>query len=238
MSSRPIIGILSNPQFNPEDERHRGEIKVYWNYAEAIENAGGSVIILPPQVEASGVVPLLDGLMITGGDDIPAKYWGEENHPSVSPVREERFALEQKVLEAVVQFAPNLPYLGICYGCQRLNVFRGGSLIQHLPEVVHHEKHSGGTLQTYTVVSGTKLMDIGGVTLSGESWHHQAIRELGLNLSVSAHADDGTIEAVEDPTHPFLIGLQWHPERTLDSPDSQRIFAAFVRAAKEYKEQK
>lgn len=179
---------------------------------------------------------LIHGWLIPGGDDIDAKRFGEENHPKVSLADPARFEAEQSLWKNV---SSDMPILGICYGCQFLNVARGGSLIQHLPDVVGHESHSGGTLQEYAVEPGSQLESvIGTQKITGKSYHHQAIKETGENLKVVSKTEDGIIEAVEATDRPWVIGVQWHPERTAEDPPTRRIFDNFISAARRYAEAK
>lgn len=231
--SKPIIGISVDCVYDPADSRTRGKLTLNWNYAEAITTAGGVPILIPPTADMESVAPLIDGWLVPGGDDIDASEFGEENHPKVGLQDPRRFAAEARLFKAV---NPELPYLGICYGCQFLNVQRGGTLIQHLPDLVHHEDHAGGTLQHYKIETDSKLAkSAGGVEMEGKSYHHQAVGRLGSELRIVAKSEDGTVEAIEDDSKPFLIGVQWHPERTLEDAATQRLFESFVNSAAEYK---
>jgi putative glutamine amidotransferase len=232
---KPIIGIstVSEPA---EDARSGGNIHLNWNYAQSIVDAGGVPVLIPANADPEAVLPLLDGILIPGGDDIDAANWGEENHPKVSPVSKVRFDSERRLLGAV---DPEMPVLGICYGCQLLNVMRGGSLIQHLPDVETAENHERGVLQEYVVDPHSKLADILGKRVAkGESWHHQAIKDVGKGLHVVAKSEDETVEAVEADDRPWTIGVQWHPERSMKDQENMRLFERFVQAAKAYKENK
>lgn len=199
-------------------------------------DAGGIPILIPPMADMAVLANLIHGWLIPGGDDIDAKRFGEENHPKVSLADPARFEAEQSLWNHV---SADLPILGICYGCQFLNVARGGSLIQHLPDVVGHESHSSGTLQEYAVEPGSQLESvIGTQKISGKSYHHQAIKTTGENLKVVSKTEDGIIEAVEATDRPWVIGVQWHPERTAEDPPTRRIFENFISAAKRYAEAK
>lgn len=232
--SQPVIGIVVDAKFDAENQRTQGVLSLNWNYAQVLADAGAVPLLIPPQADASVVMSLLDGLMIPGGADIDARHFGQEAHPKSEPIENERFDLEERLLKAM---PAQMPYLGVCYGCQRINVFRGGDLVQHVPDLVGHEAHSGGTLQDYEI-SKSILSGIVGASARGESWHHQVVGRMGSGLSAVAASLDETIEAIEDSRHPFCIGVQWHPERTPDAPDSKALFRAFVQAAREYKAQK
>ncbi len=232
MRQKPIIGITADAKHDPFDERYHGKISLNWNYAEAVSLAGGSPILLTPFTDMAEILPLLDGWMIPGGLDIPASEYGEDEHEANETMDLKRFAMDQALLRVV---PPELPVFGICYGCQFMNVMRGGSLIQHLPDHEGKHEHREGPLQSYKVQEGSKLSDIlGSDIVQGKSFHHQGLGKLGKNLAVSAQHEDETIEGIEDPSLPFFVGVQWHPERSLEDPASRKLFEAFVQAASAY----
>jgi putative glutamine amidotransferase len=233
---RPIIGITVDATHDPGELRTRGKLQLNWNYAQAIHDAGGTPVLIPPMSEPHDVARILDGWVIPGGNDIDAKNFGEENHPSVELIDPTRFNGERSLYKAI---DPAMPILGICYGCQFLNVVRGGSLCQHLPDVVGTFEHTGGATQLYVVDDESKLASVAGVTeVEGKSYHHQAIKEVGAGLRVVAKAEDETIEAIEATDRPWLIGVQWHPERTLEDDATRRLFRGFVDAARAFAQQK
>jgi putative glutamine amidotransferase len=226
---KPIIGITVEPKHEPDEPRTRGKLVLNWNYAQAVSDAGGVPILIPPMADMKELAQIIDGWLIPGGLDIDAQQFGEANHPKVDLQDPSRFAGERELLG---QLDKEIPVLGICYGCQFLNVARGGNLIQHLPDVVDHESHEGGTLQRYSI-SDSHLRKVAGTeTIEGKSYHHQAIKDLGRNLKAVATAEDGTIEAVEATDRPWMIGVQWHPERTLEDEATRRLFASFIEAAR------
>ncbi len=232
---KPIIGITVESQFQPEIPRSRGKIELNWNYFEEISKAGGVPIVIPPTADMAEVAPLLDGWLLPGGLDIPAKEWGEEDHPEVDTQDGTRFDAERRLYAAI---SPTLPIFGICYGAQSLNVLRGGSLEQHIPDRSPVE-HTGGPLQRYHVVPGSRLADIlGTAEFEGQSWHHQAVGRVGRDLRVVAEHEDGTPEAIESTDERWLIGLQCHPERTPGSDATDKVFAAFIAAAREFRARK
>lgn len=228
---KPIIGITGHVEREPENSRTGGRVQLNWNYCQAIEDAGGSPVIIPPQADASALSQILDGLLIPGGPDIDAGEFDEVNHPSVVTVDPARFGLEKRLFQAI---NPAMPVLGICYGCQFINVLHGGSLIQHLPDVVGHDLDIPGTLQSYEIEPETFLGELIGSRAQGQSWHHQAVGRLGSDLRIAAKNTDGIVEGLESTTFPWMIGVQWHPERSLDKSDSQALFSAFIKAASEY----
>ncbi len=198
--------------------------------------AGGIPLLIPPMADMDGIAGLIDGWLIPGGDDIDAKHFGEENHPKVELQDPARFEGEARLYKAIPD---DLPVLGICYGCQFLNVIRGGSLIQHLPDVVGHEQHTGGTMQKYEVDPASKLGGVIGTSvIEGKSYHHQAVGNLGADLTITSRSEDGTVEAVEATDRPWVIGVQWHPERTFEDPHTRKIFDTLIQSATAYKESK
>lgn len=232
---KPLIGITVNAKEEPGDKTG-GKLWLNWNYAQVIADAGGVPILIPPQADMALLAETLHGWLIPGGEDIDAKHFGEENHPSVTPIESERFDAESALYR---QVNPDMPILGICYGCQFMNVQRGGSLIQHLPDAIGNELHAGGTLQSYRLKDGSKLKGIlGSEGAEGKSYHHQAVGRVGQNLKVVAEHEDGMVEALEATDKPWMIGVQWHPERTFEDPASRRLFDAFIAAAREYAQKK
>ena len=233
---KPLIGISVESRHDEADARGQGHLHLNWNYASMVAEAGGVPILMPPTADPETLAGLIDGWLIPGGADIDARRWGEENHEKVELQHPSRFDFEASLYRAA---DPELPIFGICYGCQFLNVVRGGTLIQHVPDVVGHGGHSGGNMQEYAIESASKLAaESGADRISGKSYHHQAVGRLAVGLAITARAEDGTIEAVEANDRPWQIGVQWHPERTPSDPPTRRLFEAFVAAAGRYKEAK
>jgi putative glutamine amidotransferase len=231
---KPLIGI-SVDYADPDNKRTGGKLQLNWNYAQSVADAGGIPILLPPQADATSVMEVIDGLLIPGGDDIDASHWGEENHPAVKPISKLRFESEERLYG---QADPALPILGICYGCQFVNVVRGGSLIQHLPDITGDAEHVDGAVQKYEIEPDSHLGGIVGTKVEGQSWHHQAVDRVGANLRVVAREADGTVEAIEAEDRPWLIGVQWHPERTPDDVATKKLMSGFIAAAAAYHERK
>jgi putative glutamine amidotransferase len=236
----PLIGLttyVADVQWSSW-ERRSGVLPQ--SYFELTAAAGGRPLLLPPPSTAPGgpeagadeVVVVLDGLVLTGGGDVDPLAYGEEPAPEVSGVNDVRDSSERALLAAALR--ADLPVLAICRGCQVLNVELGGTLHQHLPDVVGHLAHRTAPLVFGDVevgtVPGSTAADVFGVRPVVLCSHHQAIRELGQGLVESAVTDDGVIEAVELPGARFVLGVQWHPEEQGD----QRPFDALVRAAREY----
>ncbi len=233
---KPLIGITVDCEFDDSNERSNGKVTLNWNYAARVAEAGGSPILITPLTDLVGIASMLDGWLIPGGADMDARHFGETNHQEAELMSPLRWEMENELFELV---NPNLPILGICYGCQFINVKRGGSLYQHLPDVVEHNEHVGGTLQTYTLEDSSKLFDVTrNEEIHGKSYHHQAVNRLGEGMTVVGRHSDGTVEAIEDATKPFFIGVQWHPERTPHDEATQNLFNGFIGAARTYSETK
>jgi putative glutamine amidotransferase len=192
----------------------------------------------PPEVW-SEYLERVHGILLPGSasDIDPARY-GRDRHPKLGKIIPERENLDFSMLEQAQK--AKLPVLGICFGAQSLNVFRGGTLIQDIPSVipapVFHDDHDDPSQPARHVVRFCKDTLIGQLAaadaLEVNSFHHQSVGELGANLQVAATAADGVIEAIEDPRARFLVGVQWHPERGFqDDPFAKALFTAFIREA-------
>lgn len=233
--SRPVVGLTTYL------ERVRTGI---WDvpaaylpadYFQGIQLAGGVPLLLPPQpADPESVTAVLDSvhaLVITGGYDLDPASYGQEPHPTTDAPRTDRDAWEIALLRAALD--RGLPVLGICRGAQVLNVAFGGTLHQHLPDVLGHSGHRAGngvfTRVPVRTVAGTRLAALVGERAEGKCYHHQAIDKVGAGLEVNATDADGVVEAVELPGDDFVLAVQWHPEQ---SPDDVRLFAAIVAAAR------
>ncbi|MFT4030389.1 MAG: gamma-glutamyl-gamma-aminobutyrate hydrolase family protein [Protaetiibacter sp.] len=240
VSRPPIIGLttyLERAQQGVWDVQAAFLPKVYF---EAVYRAGGIAVLLPPQPVdarvASQVLDGLDGLIITGGKDVDPARYGQEPHPATDEPRGDRDAWEDALLTAAIE--RELPFLGICRGLQLLNVARGGSLIQHLPDVVGSTRYNAGggvfTVNEVAIDGGSRLAAlVPEETIGVQSYHHQAVDALGDGLVVTARSDDGTVQALELPDHPFGVAVQWHPEE--DAAEDARLFAGLVDAARAYR---
>ena len=207
-------------------------------YFEAVQRAGGIPILLPPQpvdAEVTGrVLDGLDGLIVTGGADVDPARYGQEPAPETDKPHLERDAWEDALLTGAID--RGLPFLGICRGMQVLNVNRGGTLLQHLPDVVGNDRFriGNGEFATNEVVTepGSELDALVGAKLPVKSYHHQGLDAVGSGLRVTARTDDGIVQAVELEGVPFGLAVQWHPEE--DAVEDARLFAGLVSAARDY----
>ena len=236
--SRPVIGLttyLEQAQTGVWDVLASFLPEVYF---QGVTAAGGVATLLPPQPVdsdiAERVLDGLDGLLITGGKDVDPAAYGQQPHPSTDQPGHQRDAWEFALLDAALK--RDLPVLGICRGAQVLNVALGGTLHQHLPDVIGHSGHRAGNAVFTTLpvrtVPGTRLAALVGESVDARCYHHQGIAELGEGLVVSGWDADGVIEALELPGHGFVLAVQWHPERSVDQDEPSRaIFRALIEAA-------
>ena len=231
MNLPPVIGITTYAR----DEHN--ELKLPIEYVEAVRRAGGLPLLIPPgECNINHLLDQLAGLILAGGGDIdPTRYQGS-THAEIYMVDHERDELEISLAQAVIE--KPLPTLAICRGIQIINTACGGSLYPHLPddigEQIHHRRPPRNPIPHDVVVAhDSKLATILGTTqLSPMSWHHQAIDRVASNLRVVAHAPDGVVEACEMKEHPWLVGVQWHPELTAANEESQqRLFDELVKQA-------
>jgi putative glutamine amidotransferase len=229
---KPVIAISTTWGTMKNDKSENRRVQAPRLYADVLAEAGAAPILLPPQTDPDTVAHLIDGWLIPGGDDFDAGLWGEENHPAVKPEAPERFEFEKKLFGTI---SPQMPVLGICYGAQFLNIVRGGSLIQHVPDLVNHKNHQGGNMIQVTLEPDSRLSKAIGVTeLEGTSYHHQAVGRLGESFRVVGQCPDGITEAIETTEDRWMIGVQWHPEKKPDDPNTKTLMRRFVEAASKY----
>ncbi len=232
----PVIGVTL------DSEGPGGYSKFPWyavrvNYAGAVTRAGGLPIMLPHEVsQVDTYLDEIDGLIVTGGafDVDPALFGAEARHPSVV-LKSQRTDFEWGVTQGALD--RDMPVLGICGGQQLMNVVLGGTLIQHIPDEIDdplaHEQLNPRDEPGHDVVvrEGTLLHRIAGATkLSVNSAHHQAVKDVGDGVLIDAVASDGVIEGIEAPARRFCLGVQWHPEFSID-PADEKIFDAFIAEA-------
>jgi putative glutamine amidotransferase len=203
------------------------------SYVRAVQRAGGRPVLLVPDQEdaedPSGVLDLVDALILTGGaGDVNPALYGQERHLETGPIQDERDAYELALARAAVE--RDMPTLGICRGMEVLNVVYGGSIEQHLPDVLGHEehRHTPGTYADHEVrlePGSLAASAAGSEKTPVKSHHHQGIGEVGDGLLTTGWAtEDDAIEALEDPSHPFVLGVLWHPEED----ERSRVIKALV----------
>jgi putative glutamine amidotransferase len=242
---RPLIGLSSWTRRVRSGQKDRFNEAVPRGYTEGVEGASGLPVLLPNSDDASlapEYAARIDGLLLTGGDDVHPRNYGEAPHPRIDLVDERRDAFEIALLRAARERL--MPVLGICRGIQIINVALGGDLYQDVPSqresaVGHAQKTlREGAWHEIEIRPGTRLAEILGETrVAVNSYHHQACRRVADGLSVTATTSDGLVEAVEDPGHPFFLAVQCHPEvlEGGEAASSRRLFAAFVAAAREFR---
>lgn len=228
MDQKPLIGVTTYGRNENDD------YTIPANYVEAVRRAGGIPCLIPPG--CNGVAEILtsiQGLVLTGGGDINPTLYGGQQHETLYKLDAKRDASELEICNWVI--AAGLPTLAICRGAQMINIAAGGTLHEHLPDVVgesvlHRAPPREPILHTIQVEPNTRLAKImGQQEFSCFSWHHQSIRNLAPNLIVSAYAPDGVVEAIELPDHPWLVGIQWHPEISAkEEPLQQLLFEELV----------
>jgi len=243
MGARPLIGVTTSEVRRKQDARplpegdlRQPEIVLGMAYARAVEGAGGAPVVLPP-LDDGDVAPLVDhlaGLCLSGGPDIDPATYDAERHPRLGPVEPGLDAFELAVARRADSLG--LPMLGVCRGCQTLNVARGGTLHQHVPDIVDgsiaHRQTAPGreTSHDVRIEAGSGLAAIvGAEDLDVNAFHHQAVDRLGRGLKAVAWAPDGIVEAIEGDD--FYLGVQWHAETLVHLPRHARLFEALVDAA-------
>jgi gamma-glutamyl-gamma-aminobutyrate hydrolase PuuD len=231
---RPVIGITSYAQEASWGVWHLPAALVPLAYVDAVERAGGRAVVIPPAEEdVEETLDALDAIVFSGGADVDPVHYGAEPHPETDVPQTRRDAGEMALLRAALE--RDMPTLAICRGFQLLNVARGGDLVQHLPEHVGHDDHKQFpgefAVHPVEVKKGSRLEGIVGATSDVTSHHHQALGRVGEGLVESAWAADGTLEAVEDPSRRFVVGVQWHPEAGEDAA----LFETLVEQAREYR---
>ena len=227
---RPLVGITAYGEQASFGVWDLQAALLPFTYPTSVIAAGGVPVLIPPLVEAAAAVDRLDAVVVSGGPDVAPDRYGAMPHPRTGAPRPDRDATELAVIERALELG--IPLLAVCRGHQMLDVTLGGTLHQHLPDVVGHEKHNPtpgvfGTIEI-ALEPGSRVAAALGGSVAGQCHHHQAIDRLADGLVVTGRAPDGTIEAVELDGRPFVVGVQWHPEQ-----DDPRLFGALVAAARE-----
>lgn len=235
---KPVIGILAHPSEPLMNPTNNPENKIGQNYTDSIQKAGGLPFIIPIIDKGDLIneyVSRIDGLLVPGGIDIHPSYYHEEKKEKLGITSSIYDSFEMHFLERAEE--KRIPILGICRGIQLLNVYHGGTLYQDLS---YRKKNSLNHKQTdptrwaicHSVLfeEGSKLESLFGKSLMVNSFHHQACKDIANNFKVTARAEDGIVEGIEDITdYPYLVGVQWHPEGFVSKNDSNMpLFVDFV----------
>lgn len=237
MTARPVIGMcaaLERARWSVWDQE---ALLLPRNYVDAVQRAGGLALILPVDALAvedpSEMLDLIDGLVLAGGADIDPGSYGEQAHPETADTAPERDVFEIALTRAAIE--RDLPVLGICRGMQLINVARGGTLLQHLPERFGHHEHrrvvgsfDGADHDVLLSEGSLAARAAGEVRHATKSHHHQGVDRLGEGLTVSGVSTlDDLPEAIELPDRRFVLGVQWHPE----ADTASKVVGAFVAQA-------
>ncbi|MGI9253187.1 MAG: gamma-glutamyl-gamma-aminobutyrate hydrolase family protein [Thermomicrobiales bacterium] len=241
---KPVIGITPGAAFESHPYGDFRYVHLNEDYTRAVEAAGGIPVVLPPQADPAALIPMLDGILFSGGPDVDPSHYGDtEVHPMTYGIDERRDSFELELVRAAE--AAGLPILGICRGIQVMNVALGGTLIQHVADCretlpgIGHRQHEAGLkaneIGHLAVVLDHPMADaVGGAgTLGINTFHHQAVAQVAPSLDVLAWSQDGLVEAVAGRGENFVLGVQWHPEMMFDAkPDLLRPIISLVEAAK------
>jgi putative glutamine amidotransferase len=227
--TRPLIGLTL-------DAADDGRMQAYPDYAISIEKAGAIPVGIPFAIDHASIPALLerlDGILFTGGNDLDPGLYAEKRHPRAIPLAPQRQSFELELLARAERM--RLPVLGICLGSQLMNVHRGGSLHQFLPDLprenpLEHRSSARPSHQHPADLDATSLLGraIGRAQIPVNTYHKQAINRLGRGLRIVGRAPDGVIEAIEDPSLPLFAGVQWHPERLHGDEHHLAVFRLLV----------
>ena len=231
---RPLVGITTYVTPARFGVWEAESVLVPADYVNAVKRAGGRPLLVPPSEDGvEETLAAVDGLIFSGGSDLDPELYGQEPHAETVGVVAARDRAELVLLTAAL--ARDLPVLAICRGSQVLNVALGGDLVQHLPDVVGdaRHKHTPGEFADHdvTLEEGTRIGALLGDRAPVKSHHHQGIGLLGNGLRASAHAEDGVVEAIEDPARRFTLGVLWHPE----AGEDLKLFEALVEEAARFR---
>ena len=235
---RPLIGVTTYVEQASWGHWAVEAALIPYDYVRGLERAGARVLLVPPDEEGvEETLEALDGLVLSGGNDLEPASYGAESHPQTAGTNPRRDRGELALLDGAL--ARDMPVLAVCRGFEVLNVARGGDLVQHLPDELGHERHREvpGRFSDHGVRldESSRLGSLlGSEVPSVKSHHHQGLGRIGAGLRATAWADDGTVEAVEDPDKRFALGVLWHPE----AADDTKLFEALVSEAHAYREEK
>ena len=235
---KPLIGITTNQSTNMYGQP---TIMLMQSYVNAVMQAGGVPVLIPSLITEDGweaVYSRLDGILFSGGGDISLDYFDGDPHPRIDDVDLERDAIELKFIQTAA--SDGKPFLGICRGCQVVNVALGGTLYTHIPDQLpsaldHDYPGNRRTVLVHEVKieEGTRVAEIyGEPIIKVNSLHHQGLKDIAPSVRIAGYSPDGLVEAIELPDHPFGLAVQWHPEWLTDQAPTRNLFRKFVEAAK------
>lgn len=251
MTGPVLVGITTAELFTPEQTIPAGEseppqrkLALGMDYPGAVVAAGGVPVVLPPMMPAGeAVLARLDALLVSGGPDVDPSLYDAQPRPQLGPVERDADPRERDLVLRAESMG--MPILAICRGMQLVNVARGGTLWQDLPSEqpseLEHRQTTPGTRTSHDVVVDrdsllARTLGVDDEAESAEipvnSFHHQAVRDLGRGLRIVSRAADGTVEGIEATDHPFLLGVQWHAESLVADRRQLRLFAGLVEAAR------
>lgn len=238
---KPVIGIFSSPLNNPHPSFRTIPCSgLNIAYSEAVIRNGGIPLIFPYTFDASAIREMIDqcdGVIIPGGVDVDPRYFGEDPHPEIGVIDPDLDAIQMMALAYMEE--KQMPVLGICRGCQIMNVYAGGSIYQDLaaeyegkPNLHAQKEKRSYAIHKVQLEEGSYLRELlGEESIYTNSMHHQAVHQVGKNLRVVARTADGVVEAIEHDNGIWLA-TQWHPEELVDSvPQMNRIFADLIEKA-------
>jgi putative glutamine amidotransferase len=236
-NSRPVIGF--NGDFIAASKVNRAHMRINVGYFDCVSQAGGLPVVMPPfgnEADIASFLDMVDGFVLTGGLDLDPRRQGQPGHASIQPMAERREESDRILVRLLLK--RRMAVLGIAVGMQQLNLACGGSLFLHLPEeqpraLPHYDPSCQGPHRHAVLLqTGTRIDELyGNGEILVNSQHHQAVKQVGSGLRISAQAPDGIIEAIEtiDPKW-FCIGVQWHPESETASALDMQLFEGFVQA--------
>ncbi len=241
---KPVIGILTNI-ITVEEGTYAGGERIYVNrdYVLQVLSAGGIPLLLPIVHDLKAIrqqIEHIDGLLLSGGQDVHPKYYNSEPSPWLGAVHDERDVFEMEAIKIAIE--RKIPLLGVCRGQQLINVAFGGTLYQDIPQEIKtsdllHTQRESRQKATHRVeiTPGSRLHAIlGSTAIWTNSFHHQSVKECAPGFMVVAHASDGVVEGIEKSGDHFVLGVQWHPEMMSDEPGTKKLFEAFVSEALKY----
>ncbi len=227
--SKPLIGITSVYKIDEQD--NSVSTSVSFAYIQTVADNGGLPLVLPTISDEEIIqqyIRQLDGLVLVGGDDIPPSAYNEQPHETVKVLPMQRYNFERKLIASWLESGK--PLLGVCLGMQFTNVISGGSLIQDIPSQMGTEVNHRGYHQVKIIPDSSLARILNATDAPVFSNHHQAVKDVGKNLKVVAHSDDGVIEAMERINGGFGLFVQWHPEQTDNAEHRNAIYGALIKA--------